>query len=396
MSGRTILHVDMDAFFAAVEEREDPSLRGKPLVIGADPRGGAGRGVVSTANYEARRYGVGSAMPIGEAWRRCPHAVFRRPRGRLYGEVSRAIFEIFQRYTELVEGLSVDEAFLDVTASRRLYGDGPTIARSIKDAIRTEQSLTASVGVASSKYVAKVASDLEKPDGLVVVAPGSEVEFLAPLGIERLWGAGPKTQRALRSIGCRTIGDVAGLGPEVLGRRLGESAGRHFHRLSLGIDPRSVNPGHERKSLGKERTFGEDVSDRQVVERRLFGLCEGVTAALRRKRLAGTTVTVKVRFDGFETLTRRHTLDAPVDTMEALWPAVRELFRKADRRNRKIRLVGVTVSGFDTAPPQLGLFEAAEPDIDHRVAEVVDRLSERYGRGTVTRAVLLEEKRDHG
>ncbi len=396
MSGRTILHVDMDAFFAAVEEREDPSLRGKPLVIGADPRGGTGRGVVSTANYEARKYGVGSAMPIGEAWRRCPHAVFLRPRGRLYGEVSRAIFEIFQRYTELVEGLSVDEAFLDVTASRRLYGDGPTIARSIKDAIRTEQSLTASVGVASSKYVAKVASDLEKPDGLVVVAPGREVEFLAPLGIERLWGAGPKTQKALRSIGCRTIGDVAGLDPEVLGRRLGESAGRHLHRLSLGIDPRSVNPGHERKSLGKERTFGEDVSDRRVVERRLFGLCEGVTAALRRKGLAGNTVTVKVRFDGFETVTRRHTLDAPVDTMETLWPAVRELFREADRRNRKIRLVGVTVSGFDTAPPQLGLFEAAEPDIDHRVAAVVDRLSERYGRGTVTRAVLLEEKKDDG
>lgn len=396
MSGRTILHVDMDAFFAAVEEREDPSLRGKPLVIGADPRGGAGRGVVSTANYEARKYGVVSAMPIGEAWRRCPHAVYLRPRGRLYGEVSRAIFGIFRRYTELVEGLSVDEAFLDVTASRRLFGDGPTIARSIKDAIRSEQSLTASVGVASSKYVAKVASDLDKPDGLVVVEPGSEVEFLAPLGIERLWGAGPKTQKALRSIGCRTIGDVAGLDPEVLRRRLGESTGRHFHRLSRGIDPRTVNPGHQRKSLGKERTFGEDVSDRRVVERRLFGLCEGVAASLRRKGLAGNTVTVKLRFQGFETLTRRQTLDAPVDTMETLWPAARELFRKADRPKQKIRLVGVTVSGFDAAPPQLGLFEAAGPDIDHRVAEVVDRLSERYGRGTLTRAVLLEEDKDDG
>lgn len=396
MSGRTILHVDMDAFFAAVEEREDPSLRGKPLVIGADPRAGAGRGVVSTANYEARKYGVVSAIPIGEAWRRCPHAVYLRPRGRLYGEVSRAIFGIFRRYTELVEGLSVDEAFLDVTASRRLFGDGPTIARSIKDAIRSEQSLTASVGVASSKYVAKVASDLDKPDGLVVVEPGSEVEFLAPLGIERLWGAGPKTQKALRSIGCRTIGDVAGLDPEVLRRRLGESTGRHFHRLSRGIDPRTVNPGHQRKSLGKERTFGEDVSDRRVVERRLFGLCEGVAASLRRKGLAGNTVTVKLRFQGFETLTRRQTLDAPVDTMETLWPAARELFRKADRPKRKIRLVGVTVSGFDAAPPQLGLFEAAGPDIDHRVAEVVDRLSERYGRGTLTRAVLLEEDKDDG
>ena len=393
MSGRTILHVDMDAFFAAVEEREDPSLRGKPVVIGADPKDGTGRGVVATANYEARKFGVGSAMPIGEAWRRCPHAVFLPPRGRLYGEVSRAIFEIFGRFTELVEGLSVDEAFLDVTASRRLFGDGPTIARAIKDEIRATESLTASVGVAASKYVAKVASDLEKPDGLVVVESGSEAEFLAPLAIKRLWGAGPKAQQALRGLGCRTIGDVAGLDPAVLVRKFGEASGLHFHRLSHGLDDRLVRPGRERKSLGKERTYDQDVSDRAVVERTLLGLCEGVAASLRRKDLAGTTVTVKLRFEGFETLTRRRTLGAPVDTVETLWPAARELFRRADRPKRKVRLVGVTVSGFGAAPAQLGLFEPEGPDIDHRVAEVVDRLSERYGRGTVTRAALLEEKR---
>ena len=396
MSTRTILHVDMDAFFAAVEEREDPTLRGKPLVIGADPKGGKGRGVVSTANYEARKYGVGSAMPIGEAWRRCPQAVFLPPRGRLYGDASRAIFAIFEHYTELVEGLSVDEAFLDVTASRRLYGDGRTIARAIKDQIQAEQSLTASVGVAGSKYVAKVASDLDKPDGLVVVEPGSEVEFLAPLPIRCLWGAGPKGQQALRSLGCKTIGDVAALEPAVLVRRFGEAGGLHFHRLSHGLDERRVNPGHERKSLGKERAFGEDVSDRRVVERKLLGLCEGVSAALRRKKLAGTTVTVKLRFEGYETLTRRRTLEAPIDTVEALWPAARELFHDADRPKKKIRLIGVTVSGFESAPPQLGLFETGGPDIDHRVAEVVDRLSERYGRGTVTRAALLEEKKTDG
>jgi nucleotidyltransferase/DNA polymerase involved in DNA repair len=391
MEARTILHVDMDAFFAAVEEREDPSLRGKPVVVGADPKGGQGRGVVSTANYQARKYGIGSAMPIGEAWRRCPTAVFLPPNGKRYGEASRAIFEIFRRYTELVQGLSVDEAFLDVTGSRRLFGDGPTIARAIKEAIREEQSLTASVGVAPSKYVAKVASDLEKPDGLVVVDPGEEAAFLAPLPIRHLWGAGPKAQQALRRIGCRTIGDVAALQPEVLERRLGSSMGRHFHRLSRGIDERLVHPGHERKSLGKERTFGEDVADRRVVERRLLGLCEGVAASLRRKGLAGTTVTVKLRFEGFETLTRRRTLDTPVDTVEALWPAARELFRAVDRPKRKVRLIGVTVSGFDHARTQLGLFEPEGPDLDHRVAEVVDRLSERYGRGTVTRAALLEE-----
>jgi DNA polymerase-4 len=392
MTPRTILHVDMDAFFAAVEERADPSLCGKPVVVGADPRGGQGRGVVSTANYEARKYGIRSAMPIGEAWRRCPTAVFLPPNGKRYGEASRAIFEIFRRYTELVEGRSVDEAFLDVTASRRLYGDGPMIARSIKEAIREEQSLTASVGVAASKYVAKVASDLEKPDGLVVVEPGEEAEFLAPLPIRYLWGAGPKAQQALRRLGCRTIGDVAALDRGVLERRLGLSMGRHFYRLSRGIDERPVHAGHERKSLGKERTFGEDVSDRKIVERRLLGLCEGVAASLRRKGLAGTVITVKLRFEGFETLTRRRTLEAAVDTVETLWPAARELFRAADRPKRKVRLIGVTVSGFDHARTQLGLFEPEGPDLDHRVAEVVDRISERYGRGTVTRAALLEER----
>lgn len=396
MTPRTILHVDMDAFFAAVEEREDPSLRGKPVVVGADPKGGRGRGVVSTANYEARKYGIGSAMPIGEAWRRCPSATFLPPNGKRYGEASRAIFEIFSRYTELVEGLSVDEAFLDVTASRRLYGDGPEIARSIKEAIRGEQTLTASVGVAASKYVAKVASDLEKPDGLVVVEPGDEAAFLAPLPIRHLWGAGPKAQQALRRLGCRTIGDVAALEREVLERRLGTSMGVHFHRLSHGLDERSVHAGHARKSLGKERTFGEDVSDRKIVERRLLGLCEGVAASLRRKELAGTIVTVKLRFEGFETLTRRRTLETPVDTVETLWPTARELFREADRPKRKIRLIGVTVSGFDHARTQLGLFEEEGPDLDHRVAEVVDRLSERYGRGTVTRAALLDSRAEPG
>jgi DNA polymerase-4 len=335
-------------------------------------------------------------MPIGEAWRRCPTAVFLPPNGKRYGEASRAIFEIFSRYTELVEGLSVDEAFLDVTASRRLYGDGPEIARSIKEAIRGEQTLTASVGVAASKYVAKVASDLEKPDGLVVVEPGDEAAFLAPLPIRHLWGAGPKAQQALRRLGCRTIGDVAALEREVLERRLGTSMGVHFHRLSHGLDERSVHAGHARKSLGKERTFGEDVSDRKIVERRLLGLCEGVAASLRRKELAGTIVTVKLRFEGFETLTRRRTLETPVDTVETLWPTARELFREADRPKRKIRLIGVTVSGFDHARTQLGLFEEEGPDLDHRVAEVVDRLSERYGRGTVTRAALLDSRAEPG
>jgi DNA polymerase IV len=392
MTPRTILHVDMDAFFAAVEEREDPSLRGRPVVIGADPKRGTGRGVVATANYEARKYGIGSAMPIGQAWRRCPHAVFLPPRGRLYRAASERVFAILGSFTDLVEPLSIDEAFLDVTASLRLHGDGATIARAIRDRIRSEESLTASVGAAGSKYVAKVASDLEKPDGLVVIAPGTEAEFLAPLSVSRLWGAGPKAQEGLRALGCRTIGDVAALDPAVLVRRFGEATGEHFARLARGIDARSVRPDRERKSLGKEITFDEDVADREAVERTLLGLCERVAASLRKRRLAGTTVTVKLRFEGFETHTRQRTLDAPVDTLEALWPAARALFREVDRTKRKVRLIGVTVSGFEAGAAQLGLFEGGRPEVDRRVAAVVDRLSERYGRGAVTRAALLEDR----
>ena len=382
----------MDAFFAAVEEREDPSLRGRPVVIGADPKGGTGRGVVSTANYEARKYGVGSAMPIAQAWRRCPHAVYLPPRGRLYAGVSEKVFAILADYTNLVEPLSIDEAFLDVTASRRLHGDGPTIARAIKDRIRGQEALTASVGVASSKYVAKVASDLEKPDGLVVVEPGTEAEFLAPLAVSRLWGAGPKAQEGLRTLGCRTIGDVAALDPGALARRFGEATGVHFSRLARGLDDRPVRPERERKSLGKETTFDEDVSDRELAERTLLGLCERVAASLRKRDLAGVTVTVKLRFEGFETHTRQRTLAAPVDTVEELWPAARMLFREADRPKRRIRLVGVTVSGFEGDAAQLGLFEGDRHDVDRRVTAVVDRLAERYGRGAVTRAALLEER----
>lgn len=398
--GRTILHVDMDAFFAAVEVREDPSLVGHPVIIGADPRGGRGRGVVSTASYEAREFGVHSAMPISQAWRRCPHAVYLPPRMSLYGEISSRIFEIFGRFTDRVEGLSMDEAFLDVTASRDLFGDGPTIARAIKSAIAEEERLTASVGVASSKYVAKVASDLDKPDGLVVVPAGAEAEFLAPLDLSRLWGAGAVTQRKLRRLGLETIGDVARIDAALLESALGPAMGGRFHRLSRGLDTRPVHRGAPRKSLGKEITFGTDQEDRERVERTLLGLCEGVARALRRGSFAGRTVHVKLRWDGFETHTRQRTLDRPVWTTERLWPVARELFREMDDRRRRVRLVGVSVTGFtEDAPRQLSMFEPGAdgeqpaPDgdgADEKIAGAVDALEDRFGRGAVTRAALLD------
>ncbi|MCG8466681.1 MAG: DNA polymerase IV [Gemmatimonadetes bacterium] len=399
---RTILHVDMDAFYAAVEIRQNPELRGKPVVIGGDPKGGRSRGVAMTANYEARKYGIRSAMPTSQAYRRCPHAVWVRPRMSLYAEISSRVFEIFRSYTDQVEGISLDEAFLDVTASERLFGTGPKIAAEIRSRIRDEERLTASVGVAASKYVAKVASDLEKPDALVVVPPGTERAFLAPLDVSRLWGAGPKAQARLHRLGLHKIGDIARLEPEVLQASLGDAMGRHFHALANGVDPRRVRRGPVRKSLSKERTFSEDVEDRTRVERTLLGLCEGVARALRRKRLAGRTVHVKLRWDGFETHTRQKTLRAPAMTTEEIWPVARDLFRATDDPTRRVRLIGVGVSGFDpAAAPQLALLDEeglpAEPDgTGRKVAEAMDALADRFGGDAVTRAALLDWGRGSG
>lgn len=387
-----ILHVDMDAFFAAVEVREDPALEGRPVIVGADPEGGHGRGVVAAASYEAREFGVHSAMPISEAWERCSHAEFLRPRGDVYARVSRRIFDILGDYTDRVEPLSIDEAFLDVTGSRRLFGTGEEIAAEIREGIREQESLTASVGVATSKFVAKIASDLEKPDGLVVVPPGTEEEFLAPLPVSRLWGAGPRAQETFAELGLETVGEVATVEPELLVEAFGDAAGRSYRRLARGIDRRAVEPESERKSLGKEHTFGRDREDREVVERTLLRLCETVARRLRGKGLAGLTVTVKLRWDGFETVTRQTTLEEAVDTVERIWPAARSLFREADRpESRRVRLIGVSVSRFPEEPNrQLGLFDEGEEPADDQVAEAVDRLADRYGPGSITRAALLE------
>ncbi|MYA34351.1 MAG: DNA polymerase IV [Gemmatimonadales bacterium] len=393
---RTILHVDMDAFYAAVEVREDPSLRGKPVIIGSAPRKGRGRGVVSTANYEARRYGIHSAMPISQAWRRCPDGVYVRPRIAFYAQISGRIFDIFRSFTDQVETLSLDEAFLDVTASRRLFGTGPEIATRIRRRIAEEERLTASVGVAPNKYVAKVASDLKKPDALVVVPPGTEREFLAPLSVSRLWGAGPKVQARLARLGFRRIGDVARNKPEFLEASLGRKLGRRLHELANGLDVRRVDPRPGRKSLGKEVTFPQDVEDRARVERTLLALCEGVGRSLRRKGIAGRTVQLKLRWDGFETHTRQRTLERPADVTEAIWPVARELFREADDPRRLVRLIGVSLSGFDHPEgEQLGLLGDDDPatsggESRRELAKTMDAVADRFGHDALKRAALLD------
>ena len=394
---RTILHADMDAFYAAVEAREDPEIAGQPVVVGADPHGGSGRGVVAACNYEARKFGIHSAMPISEAYRRCPSAVYLPPRIRLYAEVSERIMQIWEGYTELVEKLSIDEAFLDVSASTQLFGDGETIARDIKKQVWEQEQLTVSVGVAPNKFLAKLASDLEKPDGLVIVEAGTETEFLHPLPVERLWGVGEKTAGRLHALGIQTIGDVAATRLEVLDRHLGHAHAAQLHKLACGEDDRPVEPGREQKQIGRETTFMTDTDDREFVRRTLLALTEEVTARLRRHHLAARTVTVKLRLAPFETHTKQKTLDAPAFTTDSIYPIACELLAAADPGDRPIRLIGVSASGLHDQPPerQLGLFgDPGHDESAERVADVIDEISERFGHDALKRAKLIRRREE--
>ncbi len=391
VSGRTILHVDLDAFYASVEQLDRPELRGGPVVVGADPREGRGRGVVAAASYEARRYGIGSAMPISEAWRRCPHAAYLRPRPERYAEMSRRVFGIFQRYTDRVEPLSIDEAFLDLTGCERLFGPGEVVARRIQQAVRGETGLGASVGVAPNKFLAKIASDLEKPGGLVVVRPGEEQRFLAPLPVERLWGVGPRTAEALRAVGVRTIGDLARWRREDLEARFGE-AGAHLWELARGRDDRPVEPRQEPKSLGAEVTFDEDVADSEVVRATLLDLCERVAARLRRRGFLARGVVLKLRDETFTTRTRSAPLPEPTDLSEDLFAAATGLLcRVPFRPGVRVRLVGVQAIRLvpHLAGVQVGLFGLEERERRRRAARAGDAVRERYGSGALVRAACL-------
>jgi DNA polymerase IV len=380
---RTILHVDLDAFFAAVEQRDRPELRGRPVIVGGG--GPDQRGVVSAASYEARRYGVHSAMPLRTAGRLCPEGVFLPVDGRKYQGVSREVMAIVRRFTPLVQPISIDEAFLDVTGSRALFGDGEKIARRIKDAIHAEVGLTASVGVATNKLVAKVASDLRKPDGLVVVPPGGEAAFLAPLPISRLWGVGEKTAAALRDYGVQTIGDLAALPPDALVRRFGKHGASLVERAS-GIDPDPVATGEPAKSIGHEHTFDVDTADPEVIERTLLGMSDGVAGRLRSAGLKAGTITLKLRDTTFATITRQVGLDRPSDLTEPIYDAALGLLRR-ELHGQRIRLVGVTASNFRD-PGQMALFGGEDPR-RHQAAEALDRIRRKYGERAVTRARLV-------
>ena len=388
---RDIIHLDMDAFYASVEVLDNPALKGLPVIVG----GGTTRGVVSAASYEARTYGVHSAMPITVARRRCPNGIFLPVRMARYMEISRQVMAIFADYTPLVEQISVDEAFLDVTGCKGLFGSAVDIAEIIRQRVRQEIGLTVSAGVAGSKLVAKIASDRNKPDGLTIVPPGQEADFLAPLPIKCLWGVGKKTLPALNLLGVQTIGDLIRLPLEFLEKKFGK-LGRHMYVCARGIDSREVETTHETKSIGNEETFDCDLTDPLIIRKELLRLATRVGERLRRHNFSGRTITLKVRYQDFTTVSRSMTLRHPTNDSQQLYQAALALLAKTQAGLRPVRLVGLSVDKLTEghAPQQLDLFGNLNHTSRRELNRAIDRINSRFGSHTIKPAVLAEENEE--
>jgi DNA polymerase IV len=375
---RAIAHLDLDAFYASVEENLDPSLRGKPVVVG-----GGERGVVATANYVARRYGVHSAMPMRTAKRLCPHAVYLQGNYRAYKDCSRRLMTLLGEYSPLVEQVSLDEAYLDLTGTERLFGPVVRTARTIQHRVHEELSLSISVGLATNKLVAKVASDFEKPSGFTVVRPGEEAAFLAPLPVQRLPGVGPSLLAQLHDRGVSTVADLASVPENLMTLSFGE-VGEMLARRARGEDARPVTPREPVKSISRETTFDEDVSDSELLEQTLRGLSDDVCRRLRGHKLEARTATVKIRYADFVTHTRSRTFRRSLDVDEVVFAEVLALFREARRRRYRIRLVGVALTNFVRRAWQDDLFDQELPllrELDLRL----DQIRSKYGKDAIRR-----------
>jgi DNA polymerase-4 len=410
---RVILHVDMDAFFASVEVLDDPTLAGRPVIVG----GSGGRGVVAACTYEARRFGVHSAMPSSVARRLCPQAVFVDGRHHRYSEESAKLHAILETVTPLVEGISIDEAFLDVTGSVRLLGPGPVIARGIRARVENELHLTCSVGVASNKLMAKLASKAAKPKadrsgiragpGIVIIEPGRELDFLHPLPIEALWGVGPVSARRLQGLGIMTVGDLASLPAASLERQLGKAQGLHLSELCRGVDDRPVVPDQKAKSIGHEETFPSDLWDPEAIQGHLSRIVEAAASHLRGSDLGARTITVKIKFGDFTLITRSHSMITPVDSAPAIAAIASALLESVDL-SKGMRLLGVSLSGFGTtgANEQLSWDLGGGGSADTRmmragdeaerlqqswggISAAVDSIRARYGHGSVGSAAMV-------
>ncbi|NLV90947.1 MAG: DNA polymerase IV [Firmicutes bacterium] len=379
---RTIMHVDMDAFFAAIEQRDNPSLRGKPVVVGG--RRDSVRGVVSTCSYEARRYGIHSAMPIAQAVKLCPHAIFIPTRMEVYQSVSRQIHDIFRRFSPVVEPISVDEAFIDMTGCEHFYESAEDIGRQVKAAIYQATSLTASIGIATNKFLAKLASDQQKPDGLTIVYPEEIDDFLLSLDIRQLWGVGEKTEALLRSYGIERVADLRRQSCDWLEARFGQQ-GRHLYQLSRGIDNRPViADGEEAQSIGHETTFPRDLSAREDLRRAVAELAANVGWRMRRSNVFGRRITLKARYSDFTTVTRAKTLSRGINDDQSIFDTAWELFETSVTPGA-FRLLGVYASSLSHRQ-QLSLFDQ-DPAAD-KLTETLDQINLKYGKAVIKRGII--------
>jgi DNA polymerase-4 len=379
----TILHVDMDAFYASVAELDNPQYKGKALVVGAGVRG-----VVLSANYEARKFGIRAAMPVGRAKRMAPHAIFIAPEHHRYSEISERVMAIFHSYTPLVEPISLDEAFLDVTGSQKLFGTGREIAAKIREQVEKEEGITCSVGLAQSKFIAKLASQHCKPNGMLEIKPDRILEFLHPLPVRAIWGVGPKTAESLERLGLHTVSDIAHTPRATLIRALGESTGASLYELAWGRDYRDVIPDEPEKSIGNEETFSEDLDNPEEILREFLRMTEKATARLRERSLFAKTISIKIKFADFSSLTRSKTVPIAIDNTHDTYEVVKALYLALRNEGARIRLVGVSFSHLQEGAPvqlELGARERGWREAD----TAIDRAQARFGRGSVRPGRLI-------
>jgi DNA polymerase-4 len=375
----------MDAFFASVTERDHPELKGKAVVIGAGVRG-----VVTSANYEARKFGIKAAMPVGRAQRLAPHAIFIPPDHKRYSEVSEHIMEIFHSFTPLVEPISLDEAFLDVTKARRLLGDGRAIATAIRAKVEAQEGITCSVGIAASKFIAKLASQRCKPNGILEIPTDRVLTFLHPLPVSALWGVGPKTNEALERLGLHTVGDIAQTPQQTLIRALGQAAGESLYELAWGRDDRDVIPEEPDKSISAAETFDRDIDDPEIVAKEILRMCERASSRMRERSLFAKTITLKVRFADFTTVNRSKTLPLPIDTTHEIYEVAKALYEALSIERARIRLVGVSLENLHTDTHEQLVLGARESSW-RELQGGIDAAKARFGRDSVRPGRLIDE-----
>ncbi len=385
---RHIIHVDMDAFFAAVEQRDDSRLKGKPVIIGADPKKGKGRGVVSTASYEARKSGVVSAMPISEAYRRCPQGVYLRPNMDKYTKASKKVYSIFYQFSPLLEPVGIDEAFLDITGSFHIFGTPVETCLKLKEKIKKETDLTVSVGLAPIKMAAKIASDLDKPDGFYEVKKDKLLDFLWPLGVDKLWGIGEKTKKVLNNMEINTIGQLAKVERDLLKVQFGKN-GLHLWQLANGIDPREVEQPDEAKSIGGEFTFSKDTADSFQIETTLSQLSEEVSTRLKKGSLRAKIICLKIRLEDFSTYTRSMRLIRATNFYNTIYRAAKKLYYDSDFAGKKIRLVGVRAEHFIDFRSRDTIFDEFCQEKREKADRIVEEIRDKFGQDIIRRGKSL-------